>query len=453
MSLVLYLALVAAAVVALSHGPGRALLVVYLPVLLLIPDGFRAITPGLPDPNFNQAAIIPIVAVALLRYGRSWQPVPMDALIVLFAAWVGYSDYAGRGYDDAQNLMFSMLFSVLAPYFVARWVISAEGLDVAVARRFVFIVFGVALVGVWEARFGFNPFHALIGPLFPGQGKGWVTTFRYGVARVAGPYSHAILAGIMLAVAFTLQRWLQAASHWEPRFARLKALPWSKAKVITAVLIVGMVMTVARGPWLGALVAVAIFAVGQAANRRRALMIAGAVLAVGTVAGGWALSGYLDIKPGAAMTMSQESALYRKVLFEKYLDIALDSAWFGWGLTTWPKVRGMESIDNYYLLISLMHGVPAMVMLVLMLLGSAWLCVRRGLAEAPGSHSPAFAFAGIFIAVFVALGTVYLGEQVLPTLFFMLGWAQGWLRAGGKTSVVSAALPLAVVPRFRSVIR
>ena len=25
------------------------------------------------------------------------------------------------------------------------------------------------------------------------------------------------------------------------------------------------------------------------------------------------------------MTMSQESALYRKVLFEKYLDIALDS--------------------------------------------------------------------------------------------------------------------------------
>jgi hypothetical protein len=453
MSLVLYLALVAAAVVALRHGPGRALLVVYLPVLLLIPDGLRAITPGLPDPNFNQAAIIPIVAVALLRYGRSWQPVPMDALIVLFAAWVGYSDYAGRGYDDAQNLMFSMLFSVLAPYFVARWVISAEGLDVAVARRFVIIVFGVALVGVWEARFGFNPFHALIGPLFPGQGKGWVTTFRYGVARVAGPYSHAILAGIMLAVAFVLQRWLHSASHWEARFAHLRALPWPKARVITAVLAVGMLMTVARGPWLGALVAVAIFAVGQAANRRRALIIAGAVLAVGAVAGGWVLNGYLDIEPGAAMTMSQESALYRKVLFEKYLDIALDSVWFGWGLTTWPKVPGMASIDNYYLLISLMHGVPAMVMLVWMLLGSAVQCVRRGLAEAPGSHSPAFAFAGIFIAVFVALGTVYLGEQVLPTLFFMLGWAQGWLRTGGKTSVGSAALPLTAVPRFRSVIR
>jgi len=453
MSLVVYLALVAAAVVALRHGPGRALLAVYLPVLLLIPDGFRAITPGLPDPNFSQAAIIPIVAVALLRYGPSWRPVPMDGLIVVFAAWVGYSDYVARGYDDAQNLMFSMLFSVLAPYFVARWVISAEGLDVAVARRFVFIVFGVALVGVWEARFGYNPFHALIGSLFPGQGKGWVTTFRYGMARVAGPYSHAILAGIMLAVAFVLQRWLHGAGHWEARFARFKALPWPKARVITAVLVVGMLMTVARGPWLGAVVAVAILAVGPAANRRRALMIAGAVLSVGVVAGGWALNDYLDIKPGAAMTMSQESALYRKVLFEKYFDIAMDSAWFGWGLTTWPKVLGMASIDNYYLLISLMHGVPAMAMLVWMLLGSAVQCVRRGLAETPGTHSPAFAFAGIFIAVFVALGTVYLGEQVLPTLFFMLGWAQGWLRAGRKVPVASGGPQPAAVPRFRHVIR
>ena len=452
MSLVVYLAFVAAAVVALRHGPGRALLVVYLPVLLLIPDGFRAITPGLPDPNFNQAALIPIVAVALLRYGRSWRPAPMDALIVLFAAWVGTSDYMARGYNDAQNLMFSMLFSVLAPYFVARWVISAEGLDVAVARRFVILVFGVALVGVWEAKFGFNPFHALIGSLFPGQGKGWVTTFRYGLARVAGPYSHAILAGIMLAVAFVLQRWLQSAGHWEARFVRFKALPWPKARVITAVLVLGMLMTVARGPWLGAAVAVAILAVGQAANRRRAMMIAGAVLAVGAVAGAWALNDYLDIKPGAAMSMSQESALYRKVLFEKYFDIALQSAWFGWGLTTWPKVRGMAFIDNYYLLISLMHGVPAMLMLVCMLLGSAVQCVRRGLAEAPGSHSPAFAFAGIFVAVFVALGTVYLGEQVLPTLFFMLGWAQGWLRHGTAASVRVDAPQPGPVPRFRHVI-
>jgi hypothetical protein len=216
--------------------------------------------------------------------------------------------------------------------------------------------------------------------------------------------------------------------------------------VITTVLLLGLLMTVARGPWLGALVAAAVGAVGAATHRRRALWIAGGVLSVAAVGGGIAMADYLDVKPGTVMTMSQESAFYRKVLFEKYLGIALDQAWFGWGLTTWPKVRGMESIDNYYLLLSLMHGVPAMGMLVVMLLGSAAACVRRGLAEAVGTHSPAFGFAGIFVAVFVSLATVYLGEQVLPMLFFTLGWAQGWLRqpapggaAGGTAPAVAAA--------------
>lgn len=453
MSMVVYLALVAATVVALRHGPGRALLTVYLPVLLLVPDGFRAITPGLPDPNFSQAAIIPILVVAVQRYRARWRLSWMDRLIVLFALCVAWSDYSGRGYADAQNLMFAMLFSVVAPYLVARLVIPAEGLHVAVARRIVILVFGVALVGLIEFRFGFNPFHAVLGRFFPGQGEGWVTTFRHGLARVAGPYSHAILAGIMLATAYQLQRWLQQAGHWEPRFARL---PWPKARVITTVLLVGLLMTVARGPWLGALVAAAVGAVGAARDRRRALWIAGAVLTVSAVGGGIAMADYLDIRPGTVMTMSQESAFYRKVLFEKYLDIALDSAWFGHGLTTWPKVHGMESIDNYYLLLSLMHGVPAMLMLVVMVLGSAAACVRRGLAEAVGSNSPAFAFAGIFAAIFVSLATVYLGEQVLPMLFFTLGWAQGWLRQPLGVDVVGAAAPgAAVAPQqpFRHIIQ
>jgi hypothetical protein len=455
--MIVYLALIAAAVVALRHGPGRALLGVYLPVLLLIPDGFRAITPGLPDPNFNQAAMIPLLVVAGLRYGSHWRPGVMDLLVLVFAAWVGYSDFIGRGYDDAQNLMFAMLFSVLGPYLVARWVIGAEGLSVAVARRIVLITFAVCLIGVWEARFGFNPFHALIGNFFPGQGKGWVTTFRHGLARVAGPYSHAILAGIMLAMALSLQRWLQHAGHWEPRFRRLPAWPWAPAPTITAVLGVGLLMTVARGPWLGALASLAILAVGAAANRRRALWISSAVLVAGGIAGAWILASYLDIKPGAAMTMSQESALYRKVLFEKYYDIAMDSVWFGWGLTTWPKVRGMESIDNYYLLISLMHGVPAMLMLVTMLLASTVMCLRRGLAEPPQVRGPGFAFAGVFMAVFVSLGTVYMGEQVLPMLFFMLGWAQAWVRqpAADHGSGEQAPLLTTAVAHtgFRHVIR
>ena len=52
--------------------------------------------------------------------------------------------------------MYEPLFSVVAPYMVARLVIPAEGLHVAVARRFVILVFAVALIGLFEFRFGYN---------------------------------------------------------------------------------------------------------------------------------------------------------------------------------------------------------------------------------------------------------------------------------------------------------
>jgi hypothetical protein len=452
MSLIVYFATIAAIAMANKHGPGRAFLAVYMPVLLLIPDTYKAITPGLPDPTFSQAAILPILFVTLARYGSRWRPAPMDLLIFLFAGWVAYSDYIARGYADAQNLMFSMMASVVAPYIVARLVIPAERLHVDVARRYVILLFASAVIGVWEFRFGFNPFIAAFERFFPGQSGGWVTTFRYGVARVAGPFSHAILAGIMMVLAYRLNRWLEWGGHWEPKFKRV-ALPWPKARVITVVLFVAMIMTVARGPWIGGIIGAGIAMVGRARNRKKALRISLALLAVGSLVGGKMLASYLDIQPGAHMTMSQESAFYRKVLMEKYFDIALDHMWFGWGLTTWPKVGGMESIDNYYLLLSLMHGVPATLMLVFMLLGSSVMCIRKGLNAPEAVAMPLFALAGIFVAIFVSLGTVYLGEQVLPTMFLMMGWAQGLMRDGGIEDVHPSATPAQARPAFRHVIR
>ena len=436
MSLIVYLAMIAAIVVTSRFGPGRAMLNVYLPVLLMIPHGLFAKTPG--HPGFAQAAMLPIIVVALQRYIGKWRPTPMDLLMMTFAVWVAYSDYSGRGYADAQSLMLAMLTSVMAPYMLARLVIPAERLHIQTARRFVWLVFVVALLGLYEWKFGWNPFLVFPRPFFPGQGDGWVTTFRYGMARVAGPYSHAILAGIIMVIAYRIQRWLEWGGHWERSFKRVQ-LP--KARTITIYLLLAVLMTGVRGPWLGAIVGASIIVVGRAKNRKRALMFAGIAIGVGGIMGAIAMNDYLDIKPGVALTMSQESAMYRKVLFEKYFAIAVDHVWFGWGLTTWPKVPGMESIDNYYLLLSLMHGVPAMLMLVTMMIGGAVQCVRRGLAEPVGSQTPAFMFAAIFVIVFVSLGTVYMGEQVQPVFFFILGWAQGWLKEGGleTDSAVKAA--------------
>ncbi len=436
---IVYFASIAAVVVSLRASPGRAMLAVYLPALLLIPNGFRAITPGIPDPNFNQAAILPILMFAVLRYGHRWRPSVTDFLVLALALLVGTSEYLAAGYDEAQNLIFDMAASVLAPYAVARLCVGAEDLDVPMAKRAVILLFAVAVVGLFEFRFGWNPFIAFIGKFFPGQATGWVTTFRYGMARVAGPYSHAILAGIMMALGYRLARWLHWGGHWQERFARLHWLPWSKAQVISAALLVGSVMTIARGPWLGALVGALPPMVGRARNRRRVLTVAAVLLLVAGPLGWVAMNAYLDVRPGAEMTMSQESALYRKVLVEKYVDIALEHAALGWGRVTWPKVPGMSSVDNYFLLLVLMHGFVALALLIALFVWQGVRLMARGVTESRQANSLAFTFVGMLLVVLVSIVTVYLGEQVLPVLFLVFGWSEAWLQRTRPPSAGNAA--------------
>jgi hypothetical protein len=446
-----FLAPLVSAWVALRFTPMRALLAVYLPLLLLVPESFRATLQGIPKMNFNQAAIVPVVLVALLRYGRNWRPSVTDVAVFALAVLIALSEFLAAGYKEAQNLMFAMLASMAGPYLAARLLLDGRDRDVAFARRFVILMFAVVIVGAYEFRFGVNPFLRYLGNLFPGQGLGWVTTFRHGFARVAGPYSHAILAGIMVVMAYRLQRWLQWGRHWEPRFSLLPALPWSKAAVISLVLAVGAAMTIARGPILGALLGATVIMIGS--SRRRRQLLPAAILAFVVLAplGYLALMAYLDIEPGAAMTMSQESALYRKVMIERYIDIAIEHTALGWGRNTWPKLPGMASIDNYFLLLSLMHGLLATGLLLFLFLWQGVRLFRRGMVEPHDSNSLALTFAGILLAVFVTLGTVYLGEQVMPMLFVILGWSEAYLQRAPlrRAAPARAATVGAPMPRLR----
>jgi len=451
MHLIIWLGVVAGLIAIVRYSPGKALVWAYVPVLLVVPDTFHAITPGLPDPSSNVAVMIPIFFATLARYARFWKPSVADLLVIAIASVMTYSEYQASGYSEAQNLLSGTLFQIVAPYLVARLVIEREGLHVELAKRIVIIVFGIALIGLFEFKFGWNPFLVLPEKVFSGQGLGWVTTFRYGFARVAGPYAHCILAGMMMIMAYRLNRWLQWGGHWEDKFQSMPWLPFSKGRLITLGLLVGSITTIARGPWLGGLVAALFVNAGRHPKRKLAMMIVlGGVLLV-AIPGYIGFQEYLDVKPGVEMTMSQETAMYRKVLFDRYYSIALDHAWLGWGRNTWPKIPGMASIDNYYLLLSLMHGVLATTLLLALMV---WMSVRlylKGMSEPAGGSSLAFTFLGIIIAFFVSLVTVYLGENVVPAFFLLLGWSEAYIKGKGRIAEDVAVLQSEPPFHFRRV--
>lgn len=419
-----------ALIVVLQRGPAFAYLNVYLPVLFLLPGYYRWYAPGLPDPSFHHAAIIPIALIWLLRDTDGYRFSLMDLVVMSFAFMVGLSEYVAAGYKEAQNLIIDLLAAVVLPYFLSKALIVPKGLTVEVGKRIVLMLFAIAIISLWEFKMGYTPWARIFDRFFPGQNN-WVTTFRWGFTRVAGPYGHAILAGIIMVVGFRLQRWLHWRGHWDDFriFGMNRFMGFSFAFILTWGMVAGVIMTMVKGPWLGAIGGAAVMLVGRSRRPGPTLLVI-AILAISI-----SIPGFLWLKSWAgvgrenAKSVTQETAAYRWELIENYWDIAMEHATLGWGRNTWPQIPEQPSIDNYYLLLTIMHGLPA---LLLFWFTFVWMSVRlmiRGVRAPPKSEMRilTFTLASVYAVYFISLATVYLGGQTIQLLFIITGWAEGLL--------------------------
>ncbi len=446
-----------AAIVTFRKSPQYAFLNVYLPVFLLLPDYYRWTVPGIPKVTFNQGAILPIAFAFLMREGHKWKFSLGDVLVFGLVAWNGLSEYVNAGYKEAQNLTFDNISWILLPYVLAKGMIEPSGLRVPFAKRYVFLLFLVAVTAVYEFKFAVVPYKPFFDRLFPWQGTGWVTTFRYGFARIAGPYGHAILAGIMLVSGFRIHRWLEWSGHWEKSFRHFPKLRLSKGMIIRLGLIAGMVMTFARGPWIGGVLAAVVTAIGRAKDRKKALLVVlGLLLFVGGPAMFYLLS-YASVSRQEAKTVSQESAAYRKELMDRYVEIALEKSILGWGRNTWPKILGMPSIDNYYLLLALMHGVVAVGFLVSIILVMSVRLFLHSMRQPPPvlrGSTLGFTLLGIYLAIGFSIATVFMGDQVIPMFYLITGWSEGYLLSGRESAGSAPAAVASSKPfSFRRILK
>jgi hypothetical protein len=139
---------------------------------------------------------------------------------------------------------------------------------------------------------------------------------------------------------------------------------------------------------------------------------------------------YASVGRAQAQSVAQETAAYRKELLDKYIDIALEHSVFGWGRNTWPKIASMPSIDNYYLLLALMHGLLALGFLVgifLFMMARLFIHSMKVPYRKPSGSTLGFTLLGIYASIAFSIATVYMGEQSLPIFFLITGWAEGYL--------------------------
>lgn len=408
---------------------------VYLFSVFALPGWCHWFVPHVPKMTFDQTAILPIAFYFFLKHRKDWQWSFTDVLVFSFVILLTVSEYLNAGYNEAQNLGFGYFAQGALPYILAKGLIEPQGMRVKFVKRIVVLISFVTLPFAYEFKMGYNPYRFVSDRFFPDSA--WVTTMRYGFSRAAGPYSHCILAGAVCLVGFRLQVWLEKSGHWEKYFARFRPFGMTKARILTIIVLMALVMTLARGPQIGAVFATIIAGIGAGRNvLRRALVVLGITVVIGIPI---AIQSYQYAAVGRdhAKTTSQESAAYRKELLDKYVVIAEEHAKLGWGRNGWPKVLGMPSIDNYYLLLALMHGIPASMLLVLIMVSIMLRLLKNGFANAPRSplgSSLSFTLGGIYLGFIFTFFTVFLGENVLPIFFLITGFAEGYLLRGGDSS-------------------
>ena len=419
-----------------------AFLSVYMTTLLVLPGWCRWTLPKSPDPMFDQAAILPIIAVFLFKWRGKWKFSLTDFLVVGLIAVMTLSEYVNMGFGEMQDLLFDMLAGGLFPYVLAKALTSGSDFRVRFAKRFVWSLVPVFITTLYEFRFALNPYRLVFDRFFPGQGAGWVVTFRYGFPRVAGPYGHAILDGIVFMAGLQLQLWLVYSQRWEKRF-RWPVFNLPKPLSITLALITTLTICFTRGPQIGAVLGWIGSSPGRAPNpKRRALTLLILIVFIGIPVKSW-FDSYVSVGRAGARSESQETAAYRKELMEKYQQIAVEKSVLGWGSSGWPKVAGMVSIDNYYLLLALMHGLIATALFTLILLSMAIRLFRDGMRNAPlppPASSLSFTLFGIYIAIAFAIATAYIGLNVIPIFFMLTGFAEGHLVNRGDASLVSETI-------------
>ena len=248
---------------------------------------------------------------------------------------------------------------------------------------------------------------------------------RKGHIRVQATFAHAILASMVFAIVFLLNCYLadlykRNRSRLGPIICRLE-----RYHVPALLLVLFLVLTQSRGPQLGAVVGYSILQIPRFRHLKVAAFVVVVLLAITGSAAYSFFDKYTSVTNNGNLSEEQSSATYRRELLINYEPVAEKGGWLGYGALSVPQAGGQKSIDNAYLVTELVQGKLGLYLFILIIVECFGTLVYRAFSfQSPESRFLAFTLLGAMTGLFQSLYTVYLGQQVSPILFLLLGWSQ-----------------------------
>ena len=479
MAAIILIPALACCVVLAMGSAQKALLSVYLPALLLLPQYYVLRLPHLPPIGFAGAAILPLGAALVFGRMRRWRWAWMDLWVFLFAFCAGLSEALSTELANgewpkalAPNLAASArlnteiangglmlvagILTMVLPYMAGKLLIEQQNGAPQVMRqqfvaRMVELLALVAVLSVYDFLFGRSLWQKLAAPLLGAyQDEAWAPQSRWGFGRIAGPYGHAILAGMVFLMGLMYCLWLlDADRNWGAR-RLFGGLPLTVRGLVLMAVTAGLLMTQSRGPWIGVGLALTFGLLTRYLPVARAALAFAGFGLLFAVSAFYYVNQYTAASMQQALTQEQQNAIYRRQLLTNYAPMVFERPAFGWGITTKPTVAGQDSIDNEYLLLAVTEGFAGLAMFLAIAAGSAMKLLRM-IAQPIASEDRMLAFAhlSVLIGLLTTLSTVFLGEQAVMLFFLFTGWVQAMRPAVVRLPVTN---PLAPPAGFRRVL-
>ena len=425
-----------------------AFLWIYLPSLILLPNGYAARLPHLPPLSAAQAALIPIGAVALFRMVRKGLPSFMDLLVFAFIVGIGVSEVLReRITNDGLFVTADSFLSIFVAYAVGRTIIEPE-LRKQTVKQIVVLVLLLAPIGLVEWRLGQNIYGLIGRNIFQVTETHAAVQYRSGHGRMSGSFNDAELAGVAIGMTLALNAWLVFLARKEKRIAEKSPSRFSIGKIERfhlpgIVLLFCLLATQSRGPLLAMSAAWLVLQLSKFKKRKFALMAVILILGSGLYWGYVHYLKYTSIATSVEIADEmQGSAFYRRNMNERYAPIADAGGWLGWSQLSHPIIQGMASVDNEYLLVHISYGWLGLSIFLLI----AFETNRRLIAQIwkrQSEENQVFAVSMLSaMAVFwLAIYTVYMGEQLPQFAFLLIGWSRSLQPYEGYSTEPLPAMP------------
>lgn len=367
-----------------------------------------------------------VPCLALWVSGRAGPIRFVDVLVGLFCIWSGLAIAVVHGPVEAIEPGGMLFMETFVAYLVARCYVRTREDMVATARLLALMIILLLPLALYETWTGQKLTLQIFRTFMPTIADG-TTENRWGLSRVQGPFEHPILFGVFCGgVASLTFLVLGQEVGAVRRFAMTAAVAFTSMLSLSSGPLVALMAQLALLAWNGLL--------GPVAARWRILWVIVAVA-------------YAVLELASNQTVPQMltryafdpwTAFYRLLIFEYGWQSVMAHPLFGTGFNEWLRPAWMSSsIDMFWLVPAIRHGLPAVILLMLAFFGA---CLSVGLKPYHDQRlvQCRTAYLITMTGFFLASWTVHFWMATYVLFIFLLGSGMWLLDAESRPAAAPA---------------